>query len=210
MKIRVGEEVVIENVRYVVSALSAVSAALCQIDTGVTKEILISELVRQPLLKAETAARHANDVREIAILQYLDASTRAEADFWLTHLRELESRIEAGADASEATVTKLAELAALGRPITDRTLRRKRYALRQSGIAGLIDHRQQRVAGERRRIDERVVAALAEVMESQRNASTGTRTRLIALTAQMLAQRFGVGEVDLPPAGCRRTQFLVS
>ncbi|ASD20868.1 integrase [Cryobacterium sp. LW097] len=198
-----GEEIAVEDVRYVVTALSAVSAALRQIDTGLTKEILISELVRLPVLKADKAARHAND-RDIAILQYLDASARAEADFWLTHLRDLESRIESGADRSEATVTKLAELAALGRPITDRTLRRKRYALRQSGVVGLIDHRQQRVAGDRRRIDDRVVAALAEVMESQRNASTGTRTRLIALTAQMLAQRFGVGEVDLP---AQRTMF---
>jgi len=43
-----------------------------------------------------------------------------------------------------------------------------------------------------------VIAALAEVMSNQTKASTGTRLRLLELTAQLLDQRHGTGVVPIP------------
>jgi len=43
-----------------------------------------------------------------------------------------------------------------------------------------------------------VIAALAEVMSNRTKASTGTRLRLLELTAQLLDQRHGTGVVPIP------------
>ena len=51
MKIKVGDQVDVDGVRLTVNALSAVSVSLLQVETGLTKEILISEFVRLPEVK---------------------------------------------------------------------------------------------------------------------------------------------------------------
>jgi putative transposase len=208
MKVRVGDEIDVDGVSHLVVKLSAQIVALRKIDTGITTEILMSDFVRLPRLKPSTPGTAEIPGAELAVVQYLDDTAREQTDFWLRQLRDLRDSLdtekESASAASSAMQAKLDELAALGRPVTLRTLQRKLKAYRQSGVAGLIDHRQQRSAGERRRVDARVVAALSEVMEAQTNASTGTRTRLIELTRQLLKQRFGAGAVDLPAL---RTMF---
>ena len=208
MKMKVGADLDIDGVRHAITAMSATTVALRESDSGFTKEILISDLVRLPDVRATVSRAGTDPEVDLAVFQHLDDGSRNDVEFWLRHLRELDRAIEVAAAASLAPTEpirkKLAELAGLGRPVTERTLRRKRRAFRESGIAGLIDQRQHRTAGERRRVDTRVAAALAEVMDAQTNASTGTRTRLVNLTRQLLTERFGAGTVTLP-AG--RTMF---
>lgn len=205
MKMKVGADLDIDGVRHAITAMSATTVALRESDSGFTKEILISDLVRLPDVRATVSRAGTDPEVDLAVFQHLDDGSRNDVEFWLRHLRELDRAIEVAAAASLAPTEpirkKLAELAGLGRPVTERTLRRKRRAFRESGIAGLIDQRQHRTAGERRRVDTRVAAALAEVMDAQTNASTGTRTRLVNLTRQLLTERFGAGTVTLP--ACR-------
>lgn len=208
MKVHVGDEIDVDGVIHLVVKLSAQIVALRQIDTGITTEILLTDFVRLPQVKPSTPGAVQTSGAELAVVQYLDDTGREQANFWLRHLRDLRDALgseeDSSSTASSAMQSKLDELAALGRPVTLRTLQRKLKAYRHSGVAGLIDLRQQRRTGEKRRVDDRVIAALSEVMEAQTNASTGTRTRLIELTGQLLSQRFGVGAIDLPAL---RTMF---
>ncbi|WP_333779068.1 Mu transposase C-terminal domain-containing protein [Streptomyces sp. IBSBF 3136] len=75
---------------------------------------------------------------------------------------------------------------------------RARY--RREGVWGLVDHRATRPRSTLGRADERVVAALREVLETGRERSSGTLGRLRVYTGRLLAERYGEGVVPLPPA----------
>lgn len=202
MRLQVGDEVDLDGVVCSVVSISAKTVALRGVDTGLTTEILASELARLSQRCGPAESSSQSRAADLAMVQYLDARSRAHVDFWLHHLRELTDDA-AGEDRptlsdASAMKAKLSELAAAGRPVTLRTLQRKLKAYREQGAAGLMDRRQNHAAGESRRIDGRVTAALAEVMAAQTNASTGTRSRLIDLTARLIAERFGAGEVAMP------------
>lgn len=80
----------------------------------------------------------------------------------------------------ERVHAKVAELAAIGSPMTERTIRRHVYAYRDKGVAGLIDRRSTKPTGTTGRVDPRVVSLIEAELGGQTDKSTGTRSRVIA------------------------------
>ncbi|KUN81072.1 hypothetical protein AQJ66_24715 [Streptomyces bungoensis] len=95
---------------------------------------------------------------------------------------------------------KAVELSAAGLPASVVTVRRMRARYRREGVWGLVDHRATRLRSTLGRADERVIAALREVLETGRERSSGTLGRLRVYTGRLLAERYGDGVVPLPPA----------
>jgi hypothetical protein len=93
---------------------------------------------------------------------------------------------------------KAAELSAAGMRTSAVTVRRMRARYRQDGAWGLVDHRAIRPRSVLGRADERVVAALREVLEAGRERSSGTLGRLRVYTERLLAEQYGDGVVPLP------------
>ncbi|MBI0378899.1 DDE-type integrase/transposase/recombinase, partial [Streptomyces albiflaviniger] len=93
---------------------------------------------------------------------------------------------------------KASELSAAGMPTSAVTVRRMRARYRQDGVWGLVDHRATRPRTALGRADERVVAALREVVEAGRERSSGTLGRLRVYTERLLAEQYGDGVVPLP------------
>jgi hypothetical protein len=65
-------------------------------------------------------------------------------------------------------------------------------ALSRAGLVGSVDHRGTRAASPYGRVDDRVVAAVAAVMDAETGESTGTRSRLRRRVEQLLAEQHGV------------------
>ncbi len=93
---------------------------------------------------------------------------------------------------------KVRELAALGIRVSLSTLRRWRAQHDAEGLIGLLDHRHLRRIQPIGQVDDRVVEALKEVLNRQRDLSTGTRGRVILQAQQLLDERHGAGVIPLP------------
>ncbi|MFJ1701260.1 hypothetical protein ACIOHC_40685 [Streptomyces sp. NPDC088252] len=83
-------------------------------------------------------------------------------------------------------------------PTSAVTVRRMRARYRREGVWGLVDHRATRPRSVLGRADERVVAALREVLEAGQERSSGTLGRLRMYTERLLAEQYGDGVVPLP------------
>jgi putative transposase len=93
---------------------------------------------------------------------------------------------------------KLKELLQLGIPMSTATFGRKLAAFRAEGSAGLIDHRLLRKAGPLAEIQGPVLEALQIVIADQKNRSTGTKSRLIKETKDLLEEKFPLGGYKMP------------
>lgn len=155
------------------------------------------------------------ECRRWGLLESLPEAVRERALVWERHVREVETgwpgepgaagppraeydpRTRTLAQREEA---KAAELSAAGLPASVVTVRRMRARYRREGVWGLVDHRATRPRSTLGRADERVVAALLEVLETGRERSSGTLGRLRVYTGRLLDERYGDGVVPLPPA----------
>ncbi|MEU1854360.1 integrase [Streptomyces sp. NPDC019990] len=101
----------------------------------------------------------------------------------------------------EREAAKVAELAAGGQQISQRTFFRMRQRYEAEGLRGLVDGRSRKppapVPGTGR-VDARVVFALTEALAGQTELSTGDRKRLMMQTEQILIEKYGETAVELP------------
>ncbi|MGW0191610.1 Mu transposase C-terminal domain-containing protein [Streptomyces sp. NPDC003362] len=152
-------------------------------------------------------------VPPLGLLESLPEAVRERALAWERHVREVETGKPDGGDyaggpraeydpdtrtLAQREEAKAAELSAAGMPTSAVTVRRMRARYRQDGLWGLVDHRATRPRATLGRADERVVAALQEVLEAGRERSSGTLGRLRVYTGRLLAERHGDGVVPLP------------
>lgn len=99
---------------------------------------------------------------------------------------------------AERERAKAAELTALGfARVSDKTVQKMRLAYRKQGLWGLVDHRSTRGRSGGGRQDERVVAAVKEVLRGQRGRAKGTVKGLMPLVARLLEDRHK-GVVAMP------------
>ncbi|WP_245235387.1 hypothetical protein [Streptomyces violaceorubidus] len=70
---------------------------------------------------------------------------------------------------------------------------------REKGLWGLVDQRTARRRSVVGRADERVVAALTQVLQAQRERSSGTLSRLRRMVGWVLEETHGPGAVEVPP-----------
>jgi hypothetical protein len=152
-------------------------------------------------------------VPPLGLLESLPETVRKRALAWERHVREVETGRPGGSGAAGSPRTeydpqtrtlaqreeaKAAELSAAGMSTSAVTVRRMRARYRQDGVWGLVDHRATRPRSVLGRADERVVAALREVLEAGRERSSGTLGRLRVYTERLLAEQYGDGVVPLP------------
>ncbi|PAN02077.1 transposase [Streptomyces sp. Alain-F2R5] len=152
-------------------------------------------------------------VPPLGLLESLPEAVRERALAWERHVREVETGRPGGSGAAgparaeydpqartlaQREEMKAAELSAAGMPTSAVTVRRMRARYRREGVWGLVDRRATRPRSVVGRADERVVAALREVLEAGQERSSGTLGRLRVYTERLLAERYGEGVVPLP------------
>ncbi|MEU6239334.1 integrase, partial [Kitasatospora sp. NPDC047058] len=139
-----------------------------------------------------------------------------QARFWERHVAEVVTGLPPDAEEGtsprpeydpawrtlvEREAAKVAELTAAGQQISKRTFLRMRQRYEAEGLWGLVDGRSRKppapVPGTGR-VDERIVDAVTHALAGQTDLSTGDRKRVMMQTQQILADRHGEGEVELP------------
>jgi putative transposase len=100
---------------------------------------------------------------------------------------------------AQREAAKAAELTALGpRPVSARTVRRRRQRYQARGLAGLVDWRSDRSRPVGNRVDPRVVEATRRVIADTVESSTRTVSHLRWRVEQALAAGYGSGVVAMP------------
>ncbi|MCI4145782.1 hypothetical protein [Streptomyces sp. MMS20-AI2-20] len=189
--VELGCQVRFEGRTWTVAALADGQVRLVAED-GAVAAVLLSLLFADAgfeVLDAPGVAR----VPPLGLLQSLPEAVREQALAWERHVREVETGQPGGPgdagprlaeyDPQKRTLAqreeaKAAELSAAGMPTSAVTVRRMRARYRREGVWGLVDHRATRPRTALGRADERVVAALWEVLEAGRERSSGTLGRL--------------------------------
>lgn len=209
--VELGCQVRFEGRTWTVAALTGGQVRLVAED-GEVAAVLLSLLFADAgfeVLDAPEVSR----VPPLGLLESLPEAVRERALVWERHVREVETGQPGGSGAAgppraeydpqkqtlaQREEAKAAELSAAGMPTSAVTMRRMRARYRQDGVWGLVDHRATRPRSVLGRADERLVAALQEVLEAGRERSSGTLGRLRVYTERLLAEQYGDGVVPLP------------
>jgi hypothetical protein len=211
--VEVGSQVRFEGRTWTVAALAGGQVRLIAED-GEMVALLLSLLFADEGFEV-VAAPAVCRVPPLGLLESLPAPVRERALAWERHVWEVETGHPGGSGAAgpgraeyapqvrtlaQREEAKAAELSAAGLATSAVTVRRMRARYRDGGVWGLVDQRAARPRSALGRADERVVAALREVLEAGQERSSGTLGRLRVYTERLLAERHGTGVVPLPSA----------
>ncbi|GHF35845.1 DDE-type integrase/transposase/recombinase [Streptomyces griseosporeus] len=181
-------------------------------DEGASAVVLLPYLFADPSFGVEGGPAPGR-VPPFGLLEALPVEVRERALAWQRHVREVESgfpdAVGQGApreqfdparrSLAQRERAKAEELRAAGWAASAATVRRMRARYRSEGLWGLVDGRAVRERSAVGRADERVVAAIRQVLEGQRERSTGTLVRLRRRVGWLLEEEYGPGVVALPP-----------
>ncbi|WP_439678137.1 transposase [Embleya sp. MST-111070] len=194
-----------------VAVLEGVRATLVT-DGGASAVVLLPYLFADPSFAVEGG--HAPPrLPPFGLLEALPAEARQRALEWQRHVREVETGFPvAGATGgprpefdpatrsmAQRERAKADELTAAGRVTSVATVRRMRSRYRRGGLWAVVDGRVARESSPLGRADERVVAAIRDVLEARRERSTGTLARLRREVGWLLEEQYGAGTVTVPP-----------
>ncbi|MFF3693792.1 Mu transposase C-terminal domain-containing protein [Streptomyces sp. NPDC002221] len=169
--------------------------------------VLASHLMAAPDFSV-TGTEPLPELEPFGLLDSVPDAALAAAREWERHVVEVQSGLPPDPQPDSAprpeydpAVRSLAErdaakAAELG--VGVRSIQRRRYAYAQQGLWGLLDHRAARLSTATGRADARLVAAIEEVLATETNASTGTRSRLIRRVVKAVENTHGPGVVPLP------------
>ncbi|MFC4036322.1 Mu transposase C-terminal domain-containing protein [Streptomyces polygonati] len=159
-------------------------------------------------------AAPAQAVPRWGLFETAPTAARHRAVAWLGHIREVECGLPEGPGSigavreqydpdrwtlAQREHAKAAELTALGfGKVSRTTVQRMRLAYRKQGLWGLVDHRTTRTPSPAGRTDERVAAAVKDVLRSRRGRSKGTISALMPLVAQVLKDRHDAVAMPAP------------
>ncbi|MFB6963398.1 hypothetical protein ACFCYB_42275 [Streptomyces sp. NPDC056309] len=208
--LEVGSQVRFEHRFWTVVMLEGARARLVDSDNS-TATVLVNYLFATPDFEVVGAPRR--QVPPFGLLEELPVQARERAEAWERHVREVETGLPApGQDGApraafdpaqrtlaEREEAKAAELTAAGQPTSAVTVRRMRARYREKGLWGLVDQRAARRRSVVGRADERVVAAITQVLEAQQGRSSGTLSRLRRMVGWVLEETHGPGVVEVPP-----------
>ncbi|QCD53512.1 transposase [Streptomyces hawaiiensis] len=206
----VGSQVRFEDRSWTVVMLEGARARLVDSDNS-PATVLVSYLFAAPDFELVGAARP--QVPPFGLLEELPVQARERAEAWERHVCEVETGLpvpgqggvpRAEFDPAQRTVAereeaKAAELTVAGQQTSAVTVRRMRARYREKGLWGLVDQRTARRRSVVGRADERVVAAITQVLEAQRERSSGTLSRLRRMVGWVLEETHGPGAVEVPP-----------
>lgn len=206
-----GAQVRFAKRTWAVVMLERSSVTLIDADNAVAT-VLVNYLFADPHFEVVGAPRR--HVPPFGLLEELPEQVRERAYAWERHVREVETGCPApGQDQepraefdparrtmAEREEAKAAELTAAGQPASAVTVRRMRARYREHGLWGLVDGRAARRRSPVGRADERVVAAIMQALQAQKERSTGTLGRLRRTVGWILEDTHGAGVVEVPPA----------
>ncbi|MEU8470571.1 hypothetical protein AB0F30_22175 [Streptomyces sp. NPDC029006] len=208
--VAVGAHVCFRGLRWQVVALAGQRVHLTGEDGG-DETVLAGHLFA--VLGARAEVEQPQAVPRWGLFETAPAAARKKALAWQRHVREVECGLPGGPGSggsvrpqydparhtlAEREQAKAEELTALGFARVSRTtVQRMRLAYRKQGLWGLVDHRTTRGSSPSGRQDERVVAAIKDVLRKQRGRSKGTVSALMPRVAQVLQDRHGAS-VPMP------------
>ncbi|MEV0809859.1 hypothetical protein [Micromonospora sp. NPDC050200] len=210
--LRVGDRVLFEGRAVSVGGIDGVRVRLVD-DAGSEQVLLLTHVLAAPGFELLEASVPPARLDPLGLLEALRATVIERARQWERHVVEAQTGLPPGAPQgarprepydparhtlAERDTAKAAELSTAGQPTSAVTVKRMRLRYREQGLWGLVDHRGTRAASPYGRVDDRVVAAVAAVMDAETGESTGTRSRLRRRVEQLLAERHGVGVVPMP------------
>ncbi|MEN2424299.1 Mu transposase C-terminal domain-containing protein [Streptomyces rimosus] len=199
-----GDRIAWQGSRWTVTALSGASVRLSPADgEGCPVLVLVDGLVEEDdftLLSPEPRALPAATVPPLDLLEAFEPEVAKKAHAWERHIIEIhtgrlpeapeDSPPRAAYDPARHTLVdryraKAEELSAVwGRPVSAKTVERRRLRWKRRGIWGLVDQRSMRIGGRYGRVDVRVVQVLSNLLAPQHlpPAADGTvlRRRLSA------------------------------
>lgn len=210
--IEVGARLSYDGRAWTVAVLEGARATLVT-DEGASVVVLLSYLLTDPSFEVEGGPAPGR-VPPLGLLEALPEQLRERALAWQRHVREVETgfpdAVGQGApreqfdpamrSLAQRERAKAEELTAAGWTVSVATVRRMRARYRREGLWGLVDGRARRGRSAVGRADERVIAAIRQVLEEQRERSTGTLVRLRRQVGWLLEQEHGAGAVAVPPA----------
>ncbi len=191
--VRLFDLIQFDGASWQVIAQDGPTLSLKHLSTGRVRKVPVAELLGHDSFLPDSPAPLPS-LADVAVLETLDAETRARTEFLHRHVVEVLTGVPPGDgepvsdprpeyDLSnllgDRVQAKVNELRAAGTPIGERTLKRHLSAYRKQGVAGLVDGRRTRRASATGRIDPRVVSLLEEELARQLHLSTGTRSRVI-------------------------------
>jgi len=204
--LRIGDRVVFAGAERSVVALSG-SLVRLMADSGETTVVAMAYLVGAPDFAVVGAGPGARISPE-GLLASLPAKVVGAAREWERHLTEMETGLPLGAAPGtrprpeyDPVATSLsgrarAKAAELGAGL--RTVQRMRRRYLDQGLWGLVDTRHAKRARPTGRVDPRVVAAAAAVIDAQTHASTGTKSRAVREIRKLVEDEHGPGTVPVP------------
>lgn len=210
--VRVGDRVRFADVICTVVGLEGATVRLVD-DRGRASLVQFAHMLASAGFELLDSAPQAVPLTPFGLLDAVPQPALRRATLMERHLIEIETGLAPDAAAGtkprpeydpawrtldERLTAKSAELTAAGTPLSTRSLQRLRRRWREQGLWGLVDQRAARRATPTGRVDERVVAVVAELLSAQTTVSTGTRSRVLRQTEQVLAERFGPQAVAMP------------
>lgn len=199
MKLKLGDELVWEGVRFELIALDSTNARLRATEEGLVRVALIAELQRDPAVEWPVRALRAVRTFDDNALSDLPPSEQRKVEVWLPHIARLDGHIRAARRDSAETnllVSEIAERVGVqlsNGTVDPRTVWRKLSAYRASGALGFVDKRYRQKAQLRR--DPLLLEVVADVCRRADTQSTGTRGRVVEDVLYDIADRYG----DNPP-----------
>ena len=176
-------------------------------DSGEVTVVAMAYLASAPDFAVIGAGPSAK-VSPEGLLESLPAKVVGAAREWERHLTEMETGLPPGAApgtrprpeydpvAASLSERQRAKAAELGAGL--RTVQRMRRRYLDQGLWGLVDTRYAKRARPTGRVDPRVVAAAAAVVDAQKDASTGTKSRALRKIRENVEREHGPGTVPLP------------
>ncbi len=204
--LRIGDRVVFAGAERSVVALSG-SLVRLMADSGETTVVAMAYLASAPDFAVVGAGPSARISPE-GLLESLPAKVAGAAREWERHLTEMETGLPLGAPpgtrprpeydlvATSLSGREKAKAAELGAGL--RTVQRMRRRYLDQGLWGLVDTRHAKRARPTGRVDPRVVAAAAAVVDAQTHASTGTKSRAVRNIRKLVEDEHGPGTVPVP------------
>jgi hypothetical protein len=211
MVLRVGDRVRFDGLAQTVVGLSGTLVRLAD-EQGRTSVVHLPHLLAADGFE-HLGERVAAPALPPGLLHAVPQEAIEEAQWWEQHIVEVVTGKPPNADPSarprlgydpamrslvQREQAKAAELAAQGRGVSIRTLKRKRQRYEAQGLAGLIDWRVDRHRSAHGRADTRVVDALRQAIEEATDRSTRTVAYLQWRVEQILTAQHGAGVVEMP------------
>jgi hypothetical protein len=205
-EVRIGDRVVFSGAEYSVVALSGSLVRLLA-DSGDAVVVAMAYLAGAPDF-AVVGAGPRTRLAPSGLLDALPAKAAEAARELERHLTEVETGLPKDAapgtapkpeyDPAARTLTERQQAKAGELGVTLRTVERMRRRYLRQGLWGLVDARHAKAARPTGNVDPRVVAAAVAVIDGQRNAPTGTKSKAVRQIREKVEAEHGPGAVPMP------------